>query len=517
VWDLSRVGASIWFALTRSGYRADAREMDARDIGELLVEAGAVPRAQLLELERGVDRARLLDVLMVDHEDAVAAVLAERAQTPALVFATSHLDLSALKAVPADLVGRLQVLPISLEAGVLTVAAATPDVTRLGELGVAAGARVTAVVAVPPLLVFALSRALGIVAAGGNRMRGVRCHDDDICVALARPPQPVTLPRADSVALALQAVFDGNGAPLSALQATSSTLAALRLKRVAAPAPVPLPEATLPNLVSVPLSSSEQAPARPQVLVVEDDAAISHLIAATLIADGCDVIEVASGERVATELRRRRPDLIVLDAMLPGIRGFEICAALKHSPTWASLPIVMVSAVYRGLDQAREIQEVHRADAFLEKPFKIEQLRCVVADVLARPKPELKRGGQRLSQAHAQALVAYHLKLGDTATASVVLGHWLADDPLSGHAWLERGHLFVHSGDTVGALQAYEQASLYEPDLFVAHLSLAMLYEQLGFARRARATWEKAASHAPDAPTADRIRGALAALDPLPA
>ena len=283
---------------------------------------------------------------------------------------------------------------------------------------------------------------------------------------------------------------------------------------------VSLPEATSPNLVHVSStpSSPETAPARPFVLVVEDDPAISHLIAATLTADGCDVLQVTTGDAVGPALRRRRPDLVVLDAMLPGIRGFEICAALKHSPTWASLPIVMVSAVARGFEHAREIQEVHRADVFLEKPFKIEQLRCVVADLLARPKPIRSARGeqQRLSQARAQALVDHHLTLGDTAMAAAVVGRWLAEDPLSGRAWLEHGHLLVQDGDTVGALQAYELASLYEPDLFVSHLSLAMLYEQLGFARRARVTWEKAASHAPDVPTADRIRGALAALDPLP-
>lgn len=496
--------------------------MEARDIGELLVEAGAVPRAHLADLLRGADAARALEVLLVDHEDAVAAVLAERAQTPALVFATSNLDLSALRAVPGDLVRRLQVLPVGLEGGVLTVAAANADAAPLGELGVAAGARVSVVVAAVPILMMAIARAFAVVGVGGSRLRGARCRDDDVCVVLARPPRPTRLPRADSVALALQAVFDGNGAPLSAMKASSATLATLRLKRVAAPVPtVSLPEATSPNLVSVSSSPSspDTAPARPFVLVVEDDAAISHLIATTLTADGCDVQQVTSGDGVGPALRRRRPDLVVLDAMLPGIRGFEICAALKHSPTWSSLPIVMVSAVARGFEQAREIQEVHRADAFIEKPFKIEQLRFIVADLLARPKPIASARGerQRLSQARAQALVDHHLTLGDTAMAAAVVARWLAEDPLSGRAWLEHGHLLVQDNDTVGALQAYELASLYEPDLFVAHLSLAMLYEQLGFARRARVTWEKAAGHAPDVATAERIRGALAALDPLPA
>ena len=492
--------------------------MDIQALGELLVEAGAMPRGHLADLMRQRQASEAvrgeLETVLIEQEEAVAEVLAERSQTLALVFATSHIDLSALTLLPVALVREHQILPLSLDKGVLTIAAASADPgTVVAEAGVLAGARVVVVVAAQLILQLAIERALELLADGQTRLRGARCRDDDVVIVMARPPRPVKLPRADSVALALQAVFDGNGAPLLALKASSSALGMLRLKRVPANRHVD------PIGVGLAAAAAAVAPAaasssRPFVLIVEDDAAISRLMATALGRDGYDIAEVASGDAVGTALRARRPDAMVLDAMLPGIRGFEICAALKHSIAWADLPIVMVSAVYRGCDQAREIQEVHGADAFIEKPFKIAQLRFVVAELLARPAPAEKHSPQQtLSQARARALVDHHLTLGDVDAATAVLSHWLAEDPLSGRAWLEQGHLAVQASDTFGALRAYELASTYERDLFVAHLSLAMLYEQLGFARRARVTWEKAAAHAPDVDTAQRIRSALELVD----
>lgn len=501
--------------------------MELQLLGDLLVEAGAMPRTRVQDLlaraPADVVRGELA-TLVIEQEEAVAEILAERAQTPALVFATSNIDLTALAKLPLPLVREHQILPLHLDNGVITVAAGSADPGAVvADIGVLAGARVVVVVAVPVILELAIERALTLLDSGQRQLRGARCTDSEVVVVLARPPAPkplpTRLPRADSVALALQAVFDDNGAPLSALSALrppSSPLAALRLKQVPANALVerresssPVPVASAPTPPAVP-----PAPTKPFALIVEDDVAIARLMAATLAADGLDVAEVYSGDDVGPALRRRRPDVVVLDAMLPGVRGFEVCAALKHSPAWSAVPVVMVSAVYRGYEHAREIQEVHGADAFIEKPFKIERLRFVVADLLARPGPPAARSeSQRLSHARARALVDHHMLLGDVDSAADVVGHWLQDDPLSGRAWLEHGHLCVVRGDAFGALQAYELASTYERNLFVAHLSLAMLYEQLGFARRARATWEKAASHAPDVATADRIRAALHALE----
>ena len=496
--------------------------MDLQPLGELLVEAGTIERAYLRDLLfRNDDAARReLETLVIEQEEAVAEVLAERSQTPALVFATSHLDLRALSSLPTTLVRDHTVLPLQLENGVLTIAAAVADPGAvIAELGVLAGARIVVVVAIPLILELAIDRALSLVAAGQMRLRGARCRDDGLVVVLARPPLPATpmrLPRADSVALALQAVFADSGAPLKALKTASSTLGALRLKHVPASTLVDRSGSGPVTVGSPPPAPPPAAAvaARPFVMIVEDDAAIARLIATTLLADGYDVVEVASGDAVGAALRARRPDLVVLDAMLPGVRGFEICAALKHSPAWSAVPVVMVSAVYRGFEHAREIQEVHGADAFIEKPFKIERLRFVVADLLARPQPPLPASaGRTLSHERARALVDHHMLLGDVDAAAAVVQRWLNEDPLCGRAWLERGHLAVQQGDAFAALQAYELASTYERELFVAHLSLAMLYEQLGFSRRARATWEKAANSAPDVVTGERIREALRALE----
>jgi CheY-like chemotaxis protein len=250
---------------------------------------------------------------------------------------------------------------------------------------------------------------------------------------------------------------------------------------------------------------------RPFALVVEDDEAIGSLLTKALIADGCDAEHVLSGDRVADVLRVRRPDIILLDAMLPGVHGFEICAALKASPEWRSVPIAMVSAVYRSFEQVREIHERHGADVFIEKPFQLQHVRRIVADLLRRSPPvETRNEARDLSEARTRALVDHHLLIGDVDGATALVERWLVAEPLSARAWLERGHLAITAADHFRALQAYELAALYDRRLFLAQVSLASLSSQLGFTRKAHDAWLRAASCAPDAATADQIRRALA-------
>ena len=119
---------------------------------------------------------------------------------------------------------------------------------------------------------------------------------------------------------------------------------------------------------------------RHTILVADDEATIRALVRATLSSAGYDVIEAAGGGEALELARTARPDLIVLDLMMPGRSGLEVLRELQADPELAATPVVMLSA--RTLAADREAAAADGADRFLAKPFRPRQLVRVVADVL---------------------------------------------------------------------------------------------------------------------------------------
>jgi DNA-binding response OmpR family regulator len=101
------------------------------------------------------------------------------------------------------------------------------------------------------------------------------------------------------------------------------------------------------------------------VLLVEDEANIAEAIRFLLTRDGWRVTHLGDGTGVLDLLRTDRPDLVILDHMLPGISGLEILSALRADPQLTGLPVLMLTA--RGRD--REMAEQAGADRFMSKPF----------------------------------------------------------------------------------------------------------------------------------------------------
>ena len=81
-----------------------------------------------------------------------------------------------------------------------------------------------------------------------------------------------------------------------------------------------------------------------QILVVEDEEDILELVSFNLKKQGYQVKGVTSGEEALQEARRKIPSLIILDLMLPGVDGFDVCKSLKNDPTTKAVPIVMLTA-----------------------------------------------------------------------------------------------------------------------------------------------------------------------------
>lgn len=122
--------------------------------------------------------------------------------------------------------------------------------------------------------------------------------------------------------------------------------------------------------------------AKEKILVVEDDEDILELIDYNLKREGYQVVQAGSGEEAVAAVNRERPDLVVLDLMLPGMDGLEVCRHLKNTPETAGLPIVMVTAKGEESDVVAGLEL--GADDYLVKPFSPKVLVARIRSVLRR-------------------------------------------------------------------------------------------------------------------------------------
>ncbi|MBF0503999.1 MAG: response regulator transcription factor [Candidatus Omnitrophica bacterium] len=107
--------------------------------------------------------------------------------------------------------------------------------------------------------------------------------------------------------------------------------------------------------------------ARKKILVVEDDRNISNLIAYNLKSEHYDIDCLYDGGQVVEFVRKCKPDLIILDLMLPEVDGLEICQTLKNDPATKTIPIIMLTAKGEEMDMVVGFQM--GADDYISKPF----------------------------------------------------------------------------------------------------------------------------------------------------
>lgn len=119
-----------------------------------------------------------------------------------------------------------------------------------------------------------------------------------------------------------------------------------------------------------------------KIMVVDDEADIRELIRFNLEKEGFEVVSVSDGETALEEARLRQPDLILLDVMLPGIDGVEVCFKLKSDIAFKSIPIVMLSAKSDESDQLVGLKI--GADDYLVKPFSPKVLVAKIGAILRR-------------------------------------------------------------------------------------------------------------------------------------
>ncbi|MEJ2339809.1 MAG: response regulator transcription factor [Gemmatimonadales bacterium] len=129
-----------------------------------------------------------------------------------------------------------------------------------------------------------------------------------------------------------------------------------------------------------PRERSEESPA--QILVVEDENDIAALVAYHLMREGYRVRTLAAGKQALEQVGRERPDLVLLDLMLPVFSGFEVLAELRGQPETADLPVVILTARDDEADRIRGLEL--GADDYITKPFSPKELLLRVQAVLRR-------------------------------------------------------------------------------------------------------------------------------------
>ena len=116
-----------------------------------------------------------------------------------------------------------------------------------------------------------------------------------------------------------------------------------------------------------------------KILVTDDSPTIVAMIKAVLESEGYIVVTAADGQEAVDKAKKEKPDLIILDLMLPKIDGYKVCAMLKFDKNYSKIPIIILTA--RAGESDKELGvEVH-ADAYVTKPFEPQALLAKVKEL----------------------------------------------------------------------------------------------------------------------------------------
>ena len=157
---------------------------------------------------------------------------------------------------------------------------------------------------------------------------------------------------------------------------------------------------------------------QPAVLVVEDEPAQREVLVYNLEAEGFDVAKAETGDEALVLVQEVLPDVIILDWMLPGVSGIEICRRLKSNKATSAIPVIMLTARSEEADRVRGLET--GADDYVVKPYSVIELMARVRTQLRRVRPASV--GERLTfedieldaETHRVTRAGKLLKLGPT-------------------------------------------------------------------------------------------------------
>ncbi|HPB98282.1 MAG TPA: response regulator [Polyangiaceae bacterium] len=440
--------------------------------------------------------------------------LSEQHGVPGIDLTQVCIRLQDLDLLPREIAKRHGILPVLVRDDRVFVAMVSPgDKHVIDELEFVTGKRVYPYVALPSALSKAQEAAYEQRNRGEEFYIGPRCPEE-------------TLRRMGVLAQSEgEMPFDATPAPASEPQEPPRVVGDVTDR---AASDSELSEADFPNTsvdLSVVTDLPDSAPMAGRsaaesdvrtILIVDDEVDIRKMLARLLTDRGYQVLEADRGLQALRLVKEKVPDIIILDAMLPEVHGFEIARRIKGSQRYGHIPIIMISAVYRGWRYAEDVKASYGVNAYIEKPFRIaEILKAIdeVAKTSSSDKPaiaERKKVSEAAEQALAAGVAAY--QAGNLDAAIEHLKQGVNIDPLAYRLHFHLGLLCGKKGLVYEAIQHLERALDINARHFPAMKNLAVLYQKAGFRNKAIETCERAIAIAPDEATKQSIKELLLGL-----
>jgi DNA-binding response OmpR family regulator len=485
---------------------------ERKQLGKILLKRKLITQAELddaLASQKQAKVQRPLASVLTENgtisENEALRALSEQFGVPGLDLAQIAIDLTHLDLVPREVAEQKFVLPVLAQGEQLFVAIADPtDQRTIDELEFVTGRKVRPYIALKNVLQATVRRAYDAKLNGDAHYFGATVSDETKRQVQGIQDLGLASVPADPLRESPEAPSEFDDVPSSALLPVEAK-GATKLGKLGPSLPSDWSTAQRNPKPSVPdkrvLSTGKK------VLVVEDEEDIRQLLVHMLKNLGHEVYEADRGLLALERVKEQMPDLIILDAMLPEIHGFEIARRLKGSDKYGKIPILMLSAVHRGWRVAEDAKSSLKIEEYLEKPFRISEVTAVVTRLLAATtsaKRDPEALGDEAKKYVEEGVEAY--RAGDLKRATVALKRATEVDPLAFRARYHLGLLYAKAGKPFDAIGELERAVELNPGSFPTLKNLAVLYEQTGFKNKAAEVWERSLQATTDETVQKEVR-----------
>jgi CheY-like chemotaxis protein len=451
--------------------------------------------------------------LEIDSDIEALKALSEQYGIPGIDLSQICLRLADLDLLPREIAEKHLILPVLIRDDRLFVAMADPREKKvLDELEFVTGKRVFPYVAIETVLARVIDAAYSVQGSGEAYFVGPNCPPEVLRkVGIEPSGAPVVEEHTPNGALPTPPPSGNLRSPAMVMDDA--------VGRVSLEDDVEDDDfGDVSPELSVVSDLIEPAPpgaaGQKTILVVDDEPDIRTLLTRLLRSRGHHVLEAERGMQALRIVKEHPLDLIVLDAMLPEVHGFDIARRIKGSQRYGHIPIIMVSAVYRGWRYAEDLKSSYGVDAFIEKPFRIADVLRAVEQAIASGKPAADAEPAETSSEAETALnagvAAY--KAGRLEEAISHLERGIRIDPLAYRLHFHLGLLYGKQNKTFEAISELETALEINPRHFPAVKNLAVLYQKAGFRNKAAEMWQRSLLLAPDDDTRQSIRQHLLQL-----
>lgn len=458
-------------------------------------ELDSILDEQKTELDHGERLASKVLQHGLTDEVKLLKALSEQAGVPAVNLEEIEFPLSNLDIIPKEIASQHVILPIKVTDDAISLAMANPDDQRVvDEIEFVSGKRVFPHVALHAQIVKLVDT----------------CYDDK-----SKGKDTYIGPR---VGKGKGAIADVQSMESSEPSVSGTVIADTprAAEDFSLDIEVDLPEASEPAVsptqfeeVSLDFDDDVGPSISKKILVVDDEDDIRLLISRVLTEKGFSVVTAGRGLEAIKMVQTENPDMIILDAMLPEVHGFDICKKIKGSKKYGHIPVIMISAIYRGWRYAQDLKDSYGVDDFIEKPFKLNEfIEKVEQHINSAGASEEREDSDDLS-GQAEKILAQSVECyrgGDIEKAIELLRQGLKIDPLAFKLHYNLALLLGKKSLNYQAIRELESALELSPEYFPALKNLALLYQKAGFKFKSIETWERALHHCPDDETREGIK-----------